>query len=175
MEFGAIHCTPRNPQCQDCAFKKMCVAFRRGIQHELPVKSKPGKPKQRYFYYFIVRKNARLKMSERKRRDIWTGLYDFPLHESKKPLSSQSIYRFLGPRGRNPKPVADSFAISPRYKHVLTHQVIHARFISLHHGKGNPIYRHQIFQNSIFYTVREIGALPKPVLISRYLHDSGCL
>lgn len=175
MEFGAIHCTPRDPHCADCVFRRTCVAFREKTQGILPVKSKPRKPIHRYFHYFVVRKNDKLRMSERKNRDIWTGLYDFPLHESKKPLTNEGIRRMVESKDKIFRDPRASYSVSSPYRQTLTHQVIHARFISMAHGKGSINSTHQVGSDSTFYSVNEIAALPKPVLISRYLRDTGFL
>lgn len=49
MDFGAMRCTPRNPLCDDCIFSKQCVAFARGWQKRLPVKSKKTKVTKKVF------------------------------------------------------------------------------------------------------------------------------
>ncbi len=36
MELGALICTPRNPQCEICPMKKLCVAFKQNRVDELP-------------------------------------------------------------------------------------------------------------------------------------------
>ena len=50
MEFGAIQCTPVAPDCLLCPFQAECVAYNTGRQHELPVKSKKGSVKNRFFH-----------------------------------------------------------------------------------------------------------------------------
>ena len=40
MEFGARHCLPQNPRCDECMFNKNCVAFQEGSVERLPVKIK---------------------------------------------------------------------------------------------------------------------------------------
>ena len=40
MELGATVCTPRNPSCYECPWKKSCVAFEKNLQTQLPL-SKP--------------------------------------------------------------------------------------------------------------------------------------
>ena len=36
MEFGALVCSPRNPQCGICPVKKLCFAFKENRVEELP-------------------------------------------------------------------------------------------------------------------------------------------
>ncbi|HEY0769642.1 MAG TPA: A/G-specific adenine glycosylase, partial [Sphingobacteriaceae bacterium] len=51
MEFGALFCTPKNPKCEECVFRKSCHAFQNGLQQQLPVKLKSKASRKRYFYY----------------------------------------------------------------------------------------------------------------------------
>ena len=43
MEFGAIQCVPKNPNCLDCIFQSECLAFQQGKVSLLPVKGKKVK------------------------------------------------------------------------------------------------------------------------------------
>ncbi|HYG19647.1 MAG TPA: A/G-specific adenine glycosylase, partial [Ohtaekwangia sp.] len=56
MEFGALHCVPKNPLCDSCPFKGICVAAMQELQHALPVKLKAKPVRKRYFNYFVIRK-----------------------------------------------------------------------------------------------------------------------
>ena len=40
MELGATVCTPESPSCGACPISKYCVAFKKGIQDELPLPEK---------------------------------------------------------------------------------------------------------------------------------------
>jgi A/G-specific adenine glycosylase len=175
MEFGAMQCTPRNPKCEDCVMKRNCVAYRQGSQLSFPVKEKPRKRAHRYFYYLVARDKTKLRMSERKNQDIWKGLFDFPLLQTRKQLSKPEIFRLLGLHILKSKEKNDAPVISQEYRHILTHQVIHARFISMDYKKNNPAFLNGNGKDSAFYSVKEIASLPKPVLISRYLRDNHFL
>src|SRR5688500_8386899 len=39
MEFGALFCTPKHPQCQICPFNTTCIAYTHDLLHVLPVKT----------------------------------------------------------------------------------------------------------------------------------------
>jgi len=54
MEFGALYCVPKNPDCQSCIFKHKCMAFNKKRAVNLRVKSKKLKIKKRYFNYFVI-------------------------------------------------------------------------------------------------------------------------
>lgn len=175
MEFGAMHCTPRNPKCDQCPLQKQCVAFSNDLQQVLPVKRKPEKPVHRHFYYFVLRRGNQWLMNERIHGDIWTGLFDFPLHEGKTGMNLRQLLTILKNSGGVSIRNKEKIIISPSYRHVLSHQVIHARFVEVpwQTGKASPSGKH--FSNASWRTPREMAKLPKPVLISRFLSDRGVL
>jgi A/G-specific adenine glycosylase len=171
MEFGAIHCLPRNPKCEDCIFKKQCVAFANGWQDRLPVKSKKLKARRRYFYYFVIEQNKKWGMQKREGKDIWRGLYDFYLVETLRPSNPERLReedKFL--KSQTSKIQFDK--ISTLYKHLLSHQRLLARFI-LVKIKASRVKKAPLHLKKLkFYSANEINKLPKPVLVSRYLKES---
>lgn len=132
MEFGALHCTPVNPRCSDCIFKKDCFAFRNGRVHELPVKKKPPVKRNRYLNYLIVfykdNKNVYFLLKKRTENDIWKNMYDFPVIETQKKVATGSLQTLASTLFFNNNPVVlkDS---GQNLKHILTHQIIQARFL----------------------------------------------
>jgi A/G-specific adenine glycosylase len=44
MELGATVCTPESPSCGACPVSKSCVAFKKGIQEELPLAEERREP-----------------------------------------------------------------------------------------------------------------------------------
>jgi A/G-specific adenine glycosylase len=158
MEFGALHCTPQNPTCEDCVFAKQCFAKRQGMQKQLPVKEKKLKTRKRYFYYIVRMSGKSLAMQKREAKDIWHGLYDFELVEKAKPVSEASLMKELKLK---------HFEITEEYKHVLSHQIILARFILIREQTAG--------KEKVFYSLKKIAELPKPVLISRFLKDHELL
>jgi len=91
MEFGATWCTPQNPKCEECIFRKTCVAFALNAQNILPVKTKKAKIKKRYLYYLVFHHDNKVVLQKREGKDIWYGLYDFHSIESARPLTPQKI------------------------------------------------------------------------------------
>lgn len=175
MEFGAMHCTPRNPKCDQCPFQKHCVAFINDLQRVLPVKRKPQKSTHRHFYYFVVKRGNQRLMNERTQRDIWTGLFDFPLHEGKAGMNLQRLMTVLKDSGMVSIRNMEKIIISPSYRHVLSHQVIHARFVEIPWPAGKASPRGKLFSNASWRTPQQMAKLPKPVLISRFLNEQGVL
>jgi A/G-specific adenine glycosylase len=169
MEFGALMCTPRNPACDRCPLASGCYAYKHERQAEFPVKRKAGKSKQRYFYYLVIRRATSVLMTRRAGSDIWKGLWDFPLWESERRLTRSDLeQRMQQYFGRNV-----AMTTSREYKHVLSHQVLFARFleVDIADGKGWPARSR--FPSSVPCGPRKVQRLPKPVLVARYLQDKG--
>lgn len=171
MEFGAIHCAPRNPKCKTCIFKAHCVAFHTGKQHMLPVKRKKVKIKQRFFHYFVIQDADKLYMKRRHDRDIWQGLYDFYLVEGSRPSTIDRLEDALMLLIRRHKL---SIVSTPTpYQHLLTHQRLHVHFL---HVQATAQFIQEaaslLSQASIrAFTVNQTEALPKPILIDNFLKE----
>ena len=54
MEFGALQCVPKNPDCNSCVLNSSCAALQHKKVSELPVKSKKTKVTNRYLNYLIL-------------------------------------------------------------------------------------------------------------------------
>lgn len=165
MEFGALLCTPKNPRCEVCPFMLSCVAYNKGLIGVLPVKAAAKKLRMRYFFYVVVEKSDALLMRRRTEKDIWHGLFDFVLIETKRPvrpeklIKSEEYSRWFSQ--------ARAIRISKRYRHVLTHQKIHCRFIHVQAPESFVVQEPAL----AFYHRPQIADLPKPVLISRFLRE----
>lgn len=169
MEFGALKCRPLDPACEDCPLQRSCMAHQRGIQRELPVKTKLKKPARRNFFYFVLCEGNKWLMKRRMEKDIWKGLWDFPLHEGKARYSEAELLQFFPVRARK----TIKLNVSPVFRHVLSHQIIHARFVSVQIPSGKQVLRESFFRDGKFFSTAKIAELPKPVLISRFLHQHG--
>lgn len=168
MEFGALWCTPRQPKCAACVFRERCFAAENGLQAELPVKIKASKPRRRYFNYFVLKSGDTLLMKRREEKDIWRGLYDFYLVETRRSTRPEALIgadNFL----KQIKPV--TITSSENYKHSLSHQTIISKFILLEHNELSPVVEDPLQ----YYSINKIHDLPKPVLISRFLEDYNFL
>jgi len=78
MELGALVCTPRNPQCQICPVKKLCVGFREGRIGELPNLGKREAATARHFVAFVVERNGRFLVRQRPAGVVNAHLWEFP-------------------------------------------------------------------------------------------------
>ena len=157
MEFGALHCTPRNPKCVSCPFNQSCEALAKDTVSRLPYKSAKIKKRNRYFYYLVYRFSNRLAMQQRTAGDIWQGLYEFPLIEKPTPLKETDISGIIPAEGRLQQVIEAK-------KHVLSHQNIYATFLDVELSNKIP--------GLTYYTINEIKRLGKPILIENYLQKN---
>ena len=83
MDLGATLCRPRRPSCENCPLRDLCLAFQRGIQETLPVKSKRAPLPHRVMTAAIVRDaRHRLLIVQRPSLGLLGGLWKFPGGES---------------------------------------------------------------------------------------------
>ena len=101
-------------------------------------------------------------------KDIWINLYDFPLIETEKGLTEEQFLKsteWLQFIGKNKYTIK---SISGNYKHILSHQILHATFYTVlaNKKKFDAIKKEYALEE---INIREITATPKPVLITKYL------
>ena len=127
MEFGAIQCKPKSPNCSSCPMQDFCVAYTTNSVAELPVKSKKIKVKDRFLHYLFIEKNGDIFLGKRK-SGIWTGLYEFPflefpinMDEKQVMQSDEWLRMFLNS-------TFEVKSVSSEFIHILSHQKIHAQF-----------------------------------------------
>lgn len=166
MEFGALYCRPRNPECSGCIFNQECYAFRNGMTEQLPVKAKANKRRDRWFNYLcITLDDGRIVVRKRTGNDIWKNLWELPLIETDRLFEPDEIVHHKELR----KIMGDAEVVAGNpvdYKHILTHQTINARFFGLKivkPGSAEVAKGYDAVQNPV-----ESG-LPVSRLIERYL------
>ncbi|WP_367755528.1 A/G-specific adenine glycosylase [Flavobacterium sp. WC2430] len=85
MEFGALQCVPKSPNCSICVFNESCAALQKNKVDQLPVKSKKLKVRNRYFNYLVVSDEREdTLIQKRTSKGIWQNLYEFPVIETDK-------------------------------------------------------------------------------------------
>ena len=120
MELGALICTPRNPQCEICPVKKLCVAFREQRVTELPNLGKRAAATQRRFAAFIVERGGKFLARQRPSGVVNAHLWEFPNEEIDSPNASAQ-FRVQG----NGKPFCTVRHSITRYR--ITLEAFHAK------------------------------------------------
>lgn len=124
MEFGATHCTPKNPSCRTCIFVDKCICLSTGKVDQLPIKKGKTKIRERYFEYFAFSGDGNTFVEKRLQNDIWQGLFQFPMLEfDSRPSVSQINSKMIEIFGMK----AEIELASNNIKHILSHQKVHAR------------------------------------------------
>lgn len=128
MEFGALMCVPKNPDCNNCPLQNNCEAFHSKMIEILPVKSKKIKKKIRNLVYLISKKDDSYVLIKRGEKDIWAGMYDFPCIEIDS-FSFELVLSKLIELGYKSK--SSTYLFEKEQKHLLTHQTIYYNFIEV--------------------------------------------
>lgn len=128
MDFGAVHCTPKNPLCSQCIFSDVCIAFQEELVEMIPVKSKKINKKNRFFNYLILSDDKNISIRKRIEKDIWKHLHDFILIEKESP-GIEEITKKLDENLKDYKIL--SLNKSEPFKHILTHQNLYVNFYNI--------------------------------------------
>jgi A/G-specific adenine glycosylase len=170
MEFGALQCTPRNPNCKECPLNKDCLAYKTDSVDRYPQKA--GKPKItiRYFNYLVIDQEPTILFKKRINNDIWKNLYEFPLIETGESMMPEIfIYSEQWIKFFNHSSISIT-KISDEITHQLSHQRIIARFYFLNVPSN-------INFDSSFIPIdkKNIFALPVPKIIETILKNISSL
>jgi len=164
MEFGALQCKPKSPNCEICPFLLECYAYKNDKIDQLPFKSKKVKQRNRYFNYLVIKHKGKTYLNKRNEKDIWAGLYDFPLIETKKPFEDFNSLINVSDSSILKELKIDSIKKSVANKHVLSHQKIYATFWEIS-------IQDNFNKNSILIAtpIEKITNFAVPKLIDNYL------
>jgi A/G-specific adenine glycosylase len=130
MEFGARLCKPKNPDCNNCPFNNTCVALEKAVITDLPVKIKSAKVSKKYFNFIVIlSKDGKTVLQQRLGSGIWQNLYQFPLIETDKDASFDSIDEQI----KLIAPLKEQFLELSLYNeksivHKLSHQHLYTKF-----------------------------------------------
>jgi len=168
MDFGATQCVPANPDCKVCPFNKACVARQKNLVSQLPIKSKKLKKRSRFFHFLIVNDGDQVWIRKRVEKDIWQGLYEFPLLEKEKLFGRQSLERKEEFQKRIPAEGIISRVSAP-FTQQLTHQKINAVFFEI--NLERPLKKPPADWIKIYR--KDLGNYAFPRIIDLYLQDKS--
>jgi A/G-specific adenine glycosylase len=130
MEFGALQCVPKNPDCKICVFNDSCAALQKKKVDVLPVKSKKTKVTNRFFNYLVLEDAVgNTLIQKRESKGIWHNLYEFPLLETQEIVD----FDFVSKAVQNNIFSAYTIIGIEEYSqatviHKLSHQHLHIQF-----------------------------------------------
>lgn len=157
MEFGALQCVPKSPNCMNCIFNDSCEAFKLKIVSDLPVKSKKIKVTKRFLNYILVKDVfENYEMNKRTENGIWKNLFEFPCVESESAMNESEVLNHLKVKYSIKNfHYFDSFDVL----HKLSHQHLNIKFYA--------IDVEDIINNS--YNFEEVKQLPVPIVLHNFI------
>ena len=160
MEFGAIQCSPKSPNCDGCPLNSGCAALQNDKVSSLPVKSSKTKVKTLFFNYIVpISPTKKTVLRQRRGKGIWQNLWEFPLLETEKE--------------------ADKEVISARISEILSVE----NGVKIHQYNSVPIV-HKLSHRHLYttfwvaemkndlndgFSFQEAEKFPVPVLIAQFL------
>lgn len=129
MDFGAMQCVPKSPDCPSCPLLESCFANSKEKVGSFPVKNKKTKTSNRYFNYIYARTGAYTFLQKRVGNDIWKNLFEFPLVETTAPVREEEFLALPQVQSFFAEKESPVFhLVCKNIKHVLSHRIIYANF-----------------------------------------------
>ncbi|MDT0295269.1 A/G-specific adenine glycosylase [Mesonia ostreae] len=171
MEFGALQCTPKSPDCAVCPLQIDCVAFRQSLVESLPRKLKKTKVLERHYNYIVIldsRENVFLE--KRTGKGIWKNLFQFPLIESSKSCETSEDLLMSNDKilPQNILREASLYNAKP-IKHLLSHRKLWVKFWIVEVEKLNLV---ENLPKSLLIT-NQIDTFAVPVVIQKFIEAYG--
>ncbi|TRW26619.1 A/G-specific adenine glycosylase [Flavobacterium zepuense] len=164
MEFGALQCVPKNPNCSVCIFNRDCVAFLTGKVNQLPVKLKKTKVTNRFFNYLIIKDaNGNTLINRRGDKGIWHGLYEFPVVETETLTSeAETVALIEATTALNFSPKGIRLLHPDVIIHKLSHQKLHIRFWE--------VTSDTVLPEAV--DIEQIKTFPLPIVIHNFIENN---
>ena len=140
MDLGATVCTPTNPKCELCPWKKACVAYQKNIQEQIPQIKKLAKKEKFGRLYLIQTFKGEYLIRKRTGKGLLSGLWEFPWEETNK-LSSRKL---------------------PHIIHVFTHFKL---ILELVQASDPPPY----FPDGVWVLPKDFDKYPFPTLMKKVI------
>ena len=161
MEFGALQCVPKNPNCEICPLNTSCAALSLKKVSELPIKGKKLKIKNRFLnYLYIVDNKNKTTINQRTAKGIWHNLYEFPLVETEILETDEVVLSLI----RNEfKDITDIILMETEtITHKLSHQHLHIKFWK--------IKRNIILENGLDFET--LNKFPFPIVLHNFIDNN---
>ncbi|WP_348813193.1 A/G-specific adenine glycosylase [Flavobacterium maritimum] len=130
MEFGALQCVPKNPNCSICIFNESCAALQKNKVDQLPVKSKKLKVRNRFFNYLVVSDDHNNTLIQKRTdKGIWHNLYEFPLIETNETKDFDFVSKNIQDDFFKKNNILSIGLLNEKsIIHKLSHQHLHIKF-----------------------------------------------
>ncbi len=91
MELGALICTPKTPQCQQCPVARHCKAYQRNAQHRIPPPKKAPRQKLVHHHAVVIVRGGKVLLERRSSNGMWSRMWQAPTIEADKPLRPEDV------------------------------------------------------------------------------------
>lgn len=164
MEFGALQCVPKSPDCSICCFNESCAALQKKKVALLPVKSKKLKVTNRFFNYLILEDVlGNTLIQKRTAKGIWHNLYEFPLLETAEIIDFDTVSKAVT------NDVFSSYTVlsieecnEATVIHKLSHQHLHIQFWK--------VKIQEVIVNGVNFD--DVKTFPFPIVIFNFIEKS---
>lgn len=113
MDLGAMVCLPNGkPLCEECPLQKYCVAYKKNIVMEIPVKSPKKKRKIEEKTILVLEYEGTFALHKRKNSGLLAGLWEFPNISGK--IKKESLIEIVEEENFIVKELGES-------KHIFSH------------------------------------------------------
>jgi A/G-specific adenine glycosylase len=171
MEFGALQCSPKSPDCNSCPLQANCIAFQQDLISSLPRKLKKTKVQEKFYNYLvIVDSKENVLIEKRTGNGIWKNLYQFPLIESPKDCNlPKDLISFN--ENKIPQEILQKASLynEEPIKHVLSHRKLWVKFWVIKIENLNFIEN----LSKSFIMTNQIDTFAVPVVIEKFIDTYG--
>ena len=116
IEIGAIVCLPSGePKCGECPLESLCLARRRGLLKEIPVRSPLKSRRREELTVFLIRRGDQVAIRRRPDQGLLASLYELPNVEGK--ISEDRVSQVL--EVQNDEIL--HMEVLPEAKHIFSH------------------------------------------------------
>lgn len=115
MDLGADVCIPKSPRCRECPLRGECMAFEKGLQDKLPLRTKKKPQLLQEAACGIIMKEGKVLLHKRPSRGMLASMWEFPMILSESAETSRAELESLLQ--------SEAEELVWKYKHVFTHRI----------------------------------------------------
>jgi len=169
MEFGALQCKPKNPDCTSCPLSSGCEARLKNSIDLLPKKEGKTKVKSEWLNYLVIHTPKGIGITRRSSPGIWQGLYNFPLISSSDFLSWDEIQEQSFWKDHMLEHPFKLLSSSSEIKHRLSHRLLHIRFWQV------SMNTEPRFPEMVMVDPQELPTFAVPIVIHDWMSSEGLI
>ena len=143
MELGATVCLPRQPRCDECPLRCVCLAWERNAVNQFPPPRRPAKPKGRRFIAAVIRDAAGRCLLVRRPKSAkrMAGFWELPMWELSRPASPplDSAKLGAGDSHQFPKDTIVLEGLLGRVRHSITTNRLEISVHAARLGRGAKV------------------------------------